>query len=160
MQTTFNAERVIKWVNICQCLKKYGLHNPLKPMELLMEMSKLGPANIFGAIFGPSLSNELWGPDSNRLVMEIGLPVAQEIATLLDGTAPIAWDSVRTALGSGVNPRWIKWVENQRKNKENEKMPENPFADPELLKDPEYQRQAIEQLTQAIRDELDKPLAP
>jgi hypothetical protein len=159
MQTTFNTDRVIKWINICQSFKKYAKNNPLKPDELLMELSKNGYANTLASILGPQLSAELWNRDAAKLIEDYGLVQAQEIATLLGGSAGVVWDSVRTALGTGSNPRWSKWAEKQKENKELSKIPDNPFSDPELLRDPEMQKHAMDMLKNAIREKLSVPIS-
>lgn len=157
LKTTFNYERVLKWVNICQAFKKYAKNNPLKPHELVAEMSKLGPANMFAAILGPALSSELWSNKSQEQVETVGIPIAQEIATLLDGSAGLAWDSVRTALGNGgENPKWNKWAA-KIKLKKPESI-ENLFADPAILLDKDLQNEAVNTLHTLIREKLETTL--
>lgn len=160
LRTTFNSERVLKWINIAQGFKKYAKAHPLKPGELLAEVSKSGTDRIFAGVVGPQLAAELWRWDSNKYVWEVGIPVAQEIATLLDGNAGLAWDSVRSALGVGSNPRWNKWVENQKIKGTLNKGPDNPFQDPELLKDLDFQKTAVERFTQDLRSALDEFVLP
>lgn len=160
MQTTFNAERVIKWINIAQGFKKYAKANPLKPKELLGEISRNGADRIFAGIVGPSLAAEMWQFGANKCVWDVGIPVAQEIATLLDSGQGLQWDTVRSVLGTGDNPRWNKWAKKQTENQELNKPPENPFADPELLKDHAIQKEAVDSLTAHLRQALDNFVVP
>lgn len=154
MQTTFDFDRVLKWINIAQNFKRYAKQNPMNPKELLAELSSKGPDKIFGSILGPTLGGELWTKASQQHVWDFGVPVAQEIATLLDSTNWAVWDDVRKVIGTGSNPKWSRWLEKQKDNKEFSKAPANPFAEPELLKDPELQKEALSQLADIIRDKL------
>lgn len=159
LRTTFNEERVIDWINVAQGFKRYVKNNALKPQELMQEFSSRGAPAIFAGIVGPSLASKIWTQHSEALVKSVGIPVAQEIAVLLNGSEGIAWDSVRSALGTGENPRWKKWAEKAVKDsKLVTKFPENPFAEPELMRDLEFQKEAIEQLRESLKVVLSNPI--
>lgn len=155
MKTTFNFERVRKWINICQSFKKYARANPLKPVDLVDELSKSGTDKMFAGIVGSELAAEMWRWDSNHKVWRTGMAVAQEIITLLDGNAGhLTWDSVRKALGKGYSSRWKKWEEKEKQKNSYVKGPENPFAEPELFLDAGFQQEVLAQLSAELREAL------
>ncbi len=143
------------WINLAQSFKKYAKANPMNPRELLAELSSAGAGNIFAGIVGPTIATEMWKKDSESLVVKYGIPIAQEISTLLEPTDGVTWDSVRTSVGKGENPKWLKWAEKYKANPEIVKVPENPFLEPELLSDPEIQKEAIRGLSDALRAKLE-----
>jgi hypothetical protein len=156
LQTTTDFERVLTWINICQSFKKYARKNALKPTELLAELSSKSPEGLFLAILGPTLKEKLWKPGSAATVWERGIPVAQEIATLLDNRVGANWNAIRTTIGAGTNSRWLKWVEKMKKDPNINKVPDNPFHDPNAFLDKTVQKEAIQQLADAIRAKLEE----
>lgn len=156
LQTTFDYERLLKWVNIAQSFKKYSKAHPLNPKELLAELSKLGAERILIGIVGPHIAKDLWYDAAEKDVLSVGLPVAQDISTLLETDLNIKWDTVRTALKAGTNPSFVRWAEGVKKSKLVDELPENLFEDPALLKDPQLLARATSDLEKQIRLALDK----
>ena len=154
MQTTFNFDRVMKWINLCQSFKKYAKNNPLKSQDLLALLSNEGTDRLFKEVVGKQMADEMWRWDSNHKIWRLGVATAQEIATLLDGDKGLTWNSVRQTIGQGCSTRWKKWEEKEKAKGTFNKFPENPFASPELLLDRAFQQEAIDMFSAALRDAM------
>lgn len=155
MQTTFDFERILKWVNIAQAFKKYAKHNPLNPQELLAELSKIGPSALFHKIVGDR-AFDLWDYDSENKVWGVGLPIAQEMAVLLDDSRTAKWDATRELLKPASNNGLTRWAAKvkAKKEKDFEEVPDNIFTHPELLTSHVIQTQALDQLREMVKHEL------
>lgn len=156
LQTTFDYDRVLKWVNIAQSFKRYAKNRPLNPQELLAELSKLGAHEMFFNIVGEK-GADLWTVESEKLVWSKGLAVAQEMAVLLEDSRSARWDTTRALLKPGSHGGLTKWATRvkEKKAKDVDEIPDNIFSHPDLATDTAVQAQALAALKQLIRIELD-----
>lgn len=158
MQTTFDYEILLKWINVAQSFKKYAKNHPLNPKELLAELSKLGPEQLFTLIMGEKLHSELWFPEAEALVFNTGLPVAQDMALLLEDARSVRWDVTRNILRPGNNMGLAKWAAKTTAKKDRgfDEVPDNIFNHPNIGTDPIIREQAIEEIRKMVREQLDQ----
>jgi hypothetical protein len=96
--------------------------------------------------------HELWYKGAAEDVWHVGLPIAQDLAVLLEKKQ--VWDSVRRALTPGTNKAFIKWVEKSRKDNQYDTLPENPFLVPDISHDRDLQQVALQRLKQQLEEQL------
>lgn len=151
-QTTFDDSQVIEWINLAQSFKKFAKSNPMKPGDLLGEVSK-SPKGLFDRILGPELADKYWYPEAEKDIFGAGLNIAQDLAVMLSGgNTGMSWESVKT-LRPGTNLAFAKWAKKFEAVKLEER-PENIFEDPNFAADPELQHQAIMITRATIVDQL------
>lgn len=157
LQTTFDVDRIFKWVNCAQAFKKYAKHNPITPTELLGKLSLLGPYQLLQEIVGRPFAAELWYGAAEGDVWKYGVPVAHDLAVSLDSKNSSQWDTLRSALKEGTNLGFSKWAETTKKKDELKKLerPGDVLNDPELAHNPEAQAQALREIHTLLRQTLD-----
>lgn len=157
MKTTFDMERITKWITICQSFKRYARKFPLKPTELLATMSKGGPYFLLKSILGPTLCAEVWYEGAEHHVWSLGLPIAQDIAGYLDTNFGAKWNNIRRLLENGPSPAIAKWAAKATTRKKDfDEVSDNPFMAPGLLEgDPVAMATAEKALIVMIRNLLD-----
>lgn len=154
LQTTFDEDRIFKWINCAQSFKKYAKHNPLAPWELLDNLSKLGPRRLLSLIVGTEFGAELWYDKAEEDVWKYGLPISQDLCMLLDSKNKGGWDTLRKGLKQGTNLGFMAWAAKKTGLKSLEK-PQNIYVDPLLLTSPELQREALADIQGKLRTLLD-----
>lgn len=82
LKTTFDAERILDWINIILSLKEAALAWLGTPEQLIKEMRLLGAFGFSSKVFR-SLTSKLWYPDFATHFIGTGVPVAQ---LLVNGT--------------------------------------------------------------------------
>ncbi len=155
-QTTFDSDTILSWVNLAQSFKKFAKTNPGTPNEVVAELSKGGPQTLLKKIVGDDLLSKIWYPEAERDVYQYGLPVAQDLAVLLQEDKPqLSWTSTEECFKFGTNLGFSKWVQNLA-NIKLEERPDNPLNDPQLANDPQLQAQATQQVRELLIAELRK----
>lgn len=81
LKTTFDQERLLKWINIILSLRVAAEGWKNAPEDLIQEMYTLGPRQFVDRIYG-TLSSELWYPEFVKDMYEDGVAVAKEFVEL------------------------------------------------------------------------------
>lgn len=94
LPTTFDSQRILDWVNLCLCFKRYGMETDIDPVDF---MDQHGAASLIDRVFGKHIG--LIAPFLNvkelaSIALEVrALRVGRKSKPLLDG-----WDPPDNAL--------------------------------------------------------------
>jgi hypothetical protein len=76
LQTTFNEQRIIDWMNIILSLKKHAVAPGNTPEKVCGEIKALGAYATACKIFGYTLANRMWYPKYAKDAISLGLTTA------------------------------------------------------------------------------------
>lgn len=96
LKTTLDFDRILTWVNIILSLKNATFRVPTSDGAILREAVERGPTRFGMDVFGP-VFGALSYPDLDKDVLEIGLPIAQELVR--DGLSATLWAAKSAPVG-------------------------------------------------------------
>lgn len=146
---------VIKWINICLSFKKAAITLDTTPLEVIHNLSVVGPENLARQVFGdlydtlryPEFETDVWGTG-----VETALMVYPEHREIIDAAA-LSWNQQPEE--PVVNPRFLAYVEKNRPEKQTKAEPRFYF---DLgVEAPQVQAQPlqIEEVEEEFEDDYD-----
>jgi hypothetical protein len=78
LKTTFDAPRIIDWLNIILSLKAYACRNGLTPHIILDRLKIQGPYSLARDVFGNALFSKVWYQDYTKDAISLGLVACEK----------------------------------------------------------------------------------